>query len=71
MTVLPISSLSHLVLASFSTVKTFVKVSVKRHYDHGNTYKEKHLIEAMAYIFRGLIFVVPCGGMKIDMVLEK
>ena len=46
---------------------------MKRHYDHGNSYKEKHFIE-VAYIFRGLVHCChggKHGGMQTDIVLEK
>ena len=41
----------------------------KRPHDHGNTYKE-NIELGMTYSSRGLVQVF-CGGMQIDMVLEK
>ena len=45
-------------------------IAVKRHYDHGNSYKEKHFIGA-GLQFRGLVLY--CRGLCVqtDMVLEK
>jgi hypothetical protein len=39
---------------SIPTVLVKVSISVKRHHDHGNSYKEKHLIRA-GFQFRGLV----------------
>ena len=54
-----------------------VSIAVKRHHDHGNSYKGKHLIEVVAYSFRGLIHYHRGGGhggelcsVQTDMVLE-
>ena len=45
---------------------------MKRHHDHGNSYKGKHLI-GVAYSSEvwSTIIMVGHGGMQADMVLEK
>ena len=46
---------------------------MKRHHDHGNSYKGKHLIEA-GFQFRGLVHYYhgrKHGGTKADKLLEK
>jgi len=47
-------------------------VAVKRHHDHGNCYKGKHLIEA-GLRFRGIVHYhdEKHGSLQTDMVLEK
>jgi hypothetical protein len=50
-----------------------VSVAVKRHHDHSNSYKGKHLIGDGLW-FRGLICFChgwKHGGMQADMVLER
>ena len=50
-----------------------ISVSVKRHYDHDNSYKGKHLI-GVAYSFGGLLHYLQGGkqdSMQADVVLEK
>ena len=50
---------------------------MKRHHDHGNSYKGKHLTEVAAYSFRGLVYYHhgrehggwEYGSMQVDMVL--
>ena len=54
------------------TVLTRVSIDVKRHHGHSNSYKGKHLIEVVAYSFRGLVpyhHGEDHGGMQADMVL--
>ena len=51
-----------------------LSVAVKRHHDHGNSYKEKHLILLKAYSYRGLVYYHnpgEHGSMQIGVVLEK
>ena len=45
---------------------------MKRHYDHSNSYKGKHLI-VVAYSFRGLVhsYLVLHDGVQADMVMEN
>jgi hypothetical protein len=46
---------------------------MKKHYDHGNSYKGKDLI-GLAYSFRGLVHYHhdrKHGSMQADMVLER
>ena len=48
-------------------------IAVKRHHDHDNSYKGKHLIGA-GLQFRGLVYYHhgrKHGGVQADMVLEK
>ena len=48
-------------------------IAVKRYHDHGNSYKERHLIGADLQI-RGLVHYYhggKQGGMQVDTVLEK
>ena len=48
-------------------------IAVKRYHDHGNSYKEKHLIGAVLQ-FRGSVHYHhggKHGSMQADMVLEK
>jgi hypothetical protein len=50
-----------------------VSIAVKRHHDHGNSYKEQHLIGTSSQ-FRGLVHYSHCGkhgSMKADMVLRR
>ena len=50
-----------------------VSIAVKRHHDHSNSYKGKHLI-GVAYSFTGLAHFPhgrEHGGMQADTVLEK
>jgi hypothetical protein len=50
-----------------------VSTAVKRHLDHRNSYKEKHLTGAI-YNFRGLVHFHhgrKHGGTQADIVLEK
>lgn len=43
-------------------------VAVKRHHDHGNSYRGKHSIEAAAYSSE-VQFIIMAGSMAADMVL--
>ena len=50
-----------------------VSTAVKRHHDHGNSYKGKHFIGA-GLQFRGLVHYHhgrKHGGMQVDIVLER
>ena len=51
-----------------------VSMAVKKHQDHGNSYKEKYLIKVEAHSFRDLVHYhhgQEHAGMQADMVLEK
>ena len=48
-------------------------IAVRRHHDHGDSYKGNHLIEVVAYSFRGSVHYHhgrEHGGMQADVVLE-
>jgi hypothetical protein len=50
-----------------------VSVAVKRHHDHGNSYKGKHRM-GMAYSFRGLVHYCyggKYGDKQANVVLER
>ena len=49
-----------------------VSRAVRRHHDHVNSYKGKHLI-GVAYIFRAWSIIIKGrhGGQQVDIVLEK
>jgi hypothetical protein len=50
-----------------------VSISVKKHYDHSNYYKE-NIYTRLAYRFRGLVHYchgIEHGSTQADMVLEK
>ena len=49
-----------------------VSITVKRHYDHGNSYKGKHLLgfSTVSEIYF-IIFMIGHGDMQADMVLVK
>ena len=55
-----------------------VSIAVKRHHDHDNCYKGKHLIEVIDYSFRRLAHYhddgtwrLECGSVQENIVLEK
>ena len=50
-----------------------VSIAVKRHCDHGNSYKGKHLIVMGAYSSeaQSIIIMVGHGGMLADILLER
>ena len=50
-----------------------VSIAVKRHRDHDNSYKGKHLIVVLTYSseVQSIIIMVGQGSMQADMVLEK
>ena len=54
---------------------THCLIAVQRHYDQGNSYKEKCLFnQGLAYSFRGLVhyhYVMEHGGTEAYMVLDK
>ena len=59
-----------LILSPLVLLKVFL--TVKIHHDHDNSYKVKHLIEVMAYSFKGLVHFHHSeehGGVQADMVL--
>ena len=63
-------------LRSWGSIVILVKVSiaVKRHHDHRNSNKGKHLIVVVAYSFRGSIHYHHGGendSMQTDMMLEN
>ena len=63
---------SVVLIAISPVVLVSVSVSVKRHHDHCNSYKGKHLI-GVAYIseVESIITMVGHGSVQADMVLEK
>ena len=57
----------------FPIVLARASIVMKRHYDHSNSYKGKHLI-GVGLQFRGLVYYCHGGwhgGKQADMVLEK
>ena len=47
--------MSHVSLPTIVGILVMVSIAVKRHHDHCNSYKGKHLTEVVAYSFRVLV----------------
>ena len=48
---------------SWDRVLVRVSIAAKRHHDHGNSHKGKHLIEAAAYSLENQTFIIMAGSM--------